>query len=502
MRLPKFMRTWYFWSALALALFAGLSSYAPQWTRLIQYSINMDWQTAYYVAAYRLSFPLSVLIAAWRFGVKGGLVVCLIVGPVILSSLFVNSRLPNAWLDIGDIALGFIFCWFVGKQGELKQSLVDTTAELMRQSNILKMEISERKQAQEQYQLIAQHSADVIYKVRIKEEQYTYISPSIERIFGYTHEEALKLTTRDVLTPESYEKQRYELMKDLKIGTPYSILQLNAVHKDGHIFPVEIHASLVYDENGEPFEIVGVARDITQRKKMEEQLIMQDRLASIGQLTSGLAHELNNPLTSVISFSSMLLDRGLPDDVQQDLKIVNDEALRTANIIKNLLNFAQKQPQEKTPVNINDSINKVLELRAYEQKVNNILVDTHLAPDLPLVLGNSSELQQVFFNVLINAEFFMLKAHEKGNLKVTTEKAGANIRIKFADDGPGISAEDMKHLFTPFFSTKEVGKGTGLSLSICQGIITAHEGRIWAESEIGKGSNFFIELPVYSKMTV
>jgi PAS domain S-box-containing protein len=502
MRLPKFMRTWYFWSAAALALFAGLSSYAPQWSPLLQHRIQTDWQVDYYVAGYRLLFPLSALIAAWQFGRKGGLIICFIIGPVILSSVFVNSRLPYAWLDIGDIAIGVALSWVVGKQGELKKRLEETTAELIKQSSKLKEEIAERKQAEEKYKLITENTADVIYKIGVKEGQYTYVSPSGERLFGYTEKEALKLTTRNVLTPESFEKQQNELIKDLQNNISFSTLQLNVIHKDGHIIPVEVHASFVYDEKGEPVEIVGVARDITQRRKMEEQLIMQDRLASIGQLTSGLAHELNNPLTSVISFSSLLLEQDLPDDVKQDVKTINEEALRTANIVKNLLNFAQKQPQEKAPVNINDSINKVLELRAYEQKVNNIIVDTHLAPDLPLAMGNSSELQQVFFNVLINAEFFMLKAHGKGNMKVTTEKAGANIRIKFADDGPGISAEDMKHLFTPFFSTKEVGKGTGLSLSICQGIIAAHEGRIWAESEIGKGSNFFIELPVYGKMTV
>jgi PAS domain S-box-containing protein len=502
MRLRTILGTWYFWGAAVAAICAGLAAYTPQLAPLVQLRVQEGWQAAFYVAAYRLLFPVSVLLAAWKFGVKGGLVVCVIVAPVILSSVLVNSQLPNALLDFIDIALGIALSWFVGKQGELKQRLEDTTAELLKQSEMLKVEISERKHAEEQYKLITEHSADVIYKVRIAGEQYTYVSPSIERLLGYTDKEALQLTTSDMLTPESYDKQRKEMKKDIRDGMSSGILQLNAIHKDGHILPVEVHASLVYDENGDPVEIVGVARDITERKKMEEQLIMQDRLASIGQLTSGLAHELNNPLTSVISFSSLLAARNLPDDVKQDIRIINEEARRTANIVKNLLTFAQKQPQEKAPININDNIKKVLELRDYEQKVNNILVDTDLAADLPLVMANSSELQQVFFNVVINAEFFMLNANGKGKLTVATEKSGNFIRVKFADDGPGISAEDMKHLFTPFFSTKEVGKGTGLSLSICQGIITEHGGRMWAESEPGKGSTFFIELPVYGKMTV
>ena len=166
-------------------------------------------------------------------------------------------------------------------------------------------------------------------------------------------------------------------------------------------------------------------------------------------------------------------------------------------LVKNLLTFARKQPQEKQPMNINEGLKQILELRAYEQKVSNIQVDVHLAPDLPPIIGNSPQLQQVFFNLVINAEFFMLKSHGKGVLTVRTEKAGDFVRASFTDDGPGISKTDQRYLFTPFFTTKEVGQGTGLSLSICLGIITEQNGRIWAESEVGKGSAFILELPVY-----
>jgi PAS domain S-box-containing protein len=360
-------------------------------------------------------------------------------------------------------------------------------------------DVTERKQAEEQHWLITEYSADVIYKMTIKDEKYTFVSPSVERLLGYTDKEALALKPRDVLTPGSYEKQRNELQKDLRTGKLDSILQLEAVHKNGNIVPVEVHARLVSDENGNPAEIVGVARDITERRKMSEQLMMQDRLASIGQLTSGLAHELNNPLTSIISFSSLLLDRELPQDVKQDVKVIQDEARRTADIVKNLLAFTRKQPLGKQPMNINDSIRKVLELRAYEQKVNNIRVETSLDPGLPPIIGNDSQLQQVFFNIVINAEYFMLEAHGGGTLTVTTEKAGDYVRARFADDGPGISRENMKHLYTPFFTTKEIGQGTGLSLSICLGIVTEHGGRITAESEPGEGATFIIELPVYHR---
>ncbi|MDO8568234.1 MAG: PAS domain S-box protein, partial [Dehalococcoidales bacterium] len=265
---------------------------------------------------------------------------------------------------------------------------------------------------------------------------------------------------------------------------------------------VQIAIAPVIDEKGEVIATVHTTRDISERKRMQEQLIAQDRLASIGQLVSGVAHEINNPLTGVIGFSELLLNRkDLPEDVKADLKIVNDEAMRTVKIVKNLLTFARRQPEGKAPVDINEQIQRVLGLRNHEQKVNNINIVTHFASDLPKVMGNSSQLQQVFFNIVINAEFFMLEAHQKGNLTITTKRSHNLVLASFTDDGPGISEENMKSIFSPFFTTKEVGKGTGLGLSICYGIITEHGGKIYAENEPGKGAAFIVELPINKETT-
>ncbi|MHB8104596.1 MAG: two-component system sensor histidine kinase NtrB [Dehalococcoidales bacterium] len=360
-------------------------------------------------------------------------------------------------------------------------------------------DITEIKRTTEQYRLVAEYTADVIYRLSIKEQRYTYVSPSAERLFGYTEKEALTLTPQDILTPDSYEKQSRQLMEDIQNGNNLRIFQLEAIHKDGHIFPVEVHGSLIRGKNGEPLEIVGVARDITERKKMEEQLIVQDRLASIGQLTSGIAMELNNPLTGIISFTSLLLKRDWPEDVKLDLESILEEARRTARTVKNLLAFSRRQPHEKVLIDVNEDIRKVLELREYEQRINNIRVEARLAADLPEILANSSDIQQVFFNIIVNAEYFMIKAHGKGTLVITTERVEEFVRVKFTDDGPGISAENLKHLFTPFYTTKEAGKGMGLSLSIGYGIISDHDGRIWAESPAEKGTTFIIELPIYKE---
>jgi len=229
---------------------------------------------------------------------------------------------------------------------------------------------------------------------------------------------------------------------------------------------------------------------------MEEQLIVADRLASIGELSAGIAHELNNPLTGVIGLSQLLTERDLPDDIKEDLKLVYSEAQRAADVVRNLLTFGRKHPPLKQLVNLSDVIDKVLKLRSYEQRVSNIEVIKHFAPDLPQIMADYFQLQQVFLNIIINAEQIMTEVHGKGTLTITTKRVGEFIRASFADDGPGIPEENLGHIFDPFFTTKEVGKGTGLGLSICHGVINAHGGRIYAASEPGEGATFIIELPI------
>ena len=250
------------------------------------------------------------------------------------------------------------------------------------------------------------------------------------------------------------------------------------------------------NEMGEVIGSVNVTRDITQEKRIQEQLIMTDRLASIGELSSGIAHELNNPLTSVIGFSQLLMEGDVPANMKEELGIIYNEAQRAAVIVKNLLTFARKHAPVKQLSQINAVVEDVLHLRSYEQKVNNIEVEKRLAYDLPEIMMDHFQMQQVFLNIIVNAEAAMLEGHHKGKLTITTEKSEHIITITFTDDGPGISSENLKRIFDPFFTTKEVGKGTGLGLSICHGIITEHGGEIYARSENGQGTTFVVELPL------
>ena len=259
---------------------------------------------------------------------------------------------------------------------------------------------------------------------------------------------------------------------------------------------IEGSTSPIFNDNGDIKGSVNIMRDISKRKQMEQQLMLTDRLASVGELASGVAHELNNPLTSVIGFSQLLMEGEIPDNIKEDLSLINSEAQRAANVVKNLLTFARKHAAVKQASKMNNIIEDVLKLRAYEQKVNNIEVIKQFASDLPEIMVDYFQIQQVFLNLIINAEFFMTEAHHRGTLTISIEKVDHAVKVSFADDGAGIPRENLKRIFDPFFTTKEVGKGTGLGLSICHGIITEHGGKIYAESEVGKGATFIIELPI------
>jgi PAS domain S-box-containing protein len=238
--------------------------------------------------------------------------------------------------------------------------------------------------------------------------------------------------------------------------------------------------------------------DITEERARQESLYLTDRLASIGEMATGIAHELNNPLTSIIGLSEIVSKESTEENIKEDMGIIKSESQRAAGIIRNLLSFARKNTALKQPTSINKILQDVLKLRSYEHSVNDITVACELDPHLPDITIDSAQIQQVFINVILNAEQAMVHAHHRGTLKIKTEKLADKIRISFADDGPGIEPQNLRRIFDPFFTTKEVGQGTGLGLSISFGIVTEHGGTIYATSEIGKGATFIIELPLKS----
>jgi signal transduction histidine kinase len=182
--------------------------------------------------------------------------------------------------------------------------------------------------------------------------------------------------------------------------------------------------------------------------------------------------------------------------MKEDMIAISKEGQRAAEVVRNLLSFARSHTLSASSTQINTVIKEVLNLRAYEHKVNNITVTTNLAPDLPEIMTDRFQMQQVFLNIILNAEHAMIDSNGRGSLRVTTEQNTGIIKISFTNDGPAIPPDIINRLFDPFFTTKDVGKGTGLGLSICYGIVTHQGGRIYAQSQEGKGATFIIELPI------
>lgn len=359
-------------------------------------------------------------------------------------------------------------------------------------------DITERKRAEEKIKLAAEEwrttfdSITDLVSIHDKDFRLVRVNKAFAETIKMEPKELIGKTCYEVVHGTNEPASNCPHTRTLEDGKPHA-MELFEPHLGVYL---EMSVSPIFNEEGEVVGTVHITKDITERKKMEEQLIVTDRLASIGELSSGIAHELNNPLTGIIGFSDLLLDRDVPDDVKEDLKIINREAKRTAGVVRNLLTFARKHAPAKELVDIHSIIQTVMELRAYEQKIENIQVVTQFATDLPEVKADGFQLQQVFLNIIINAEYFMTEAHGRGSFTITTERIGDIIRVSFADDGPGIAEENLLHLYDPFFTTKEVGKGTGLGLSISYGIITEHAGRIYAQSKLGKGATFVVELPI------
>jgi len=315
------------------------------------------------------------------------------------------------------------------------------------------------------------------------------------KIFGFSSvEEVLEVDPLDFIRPEDKARISELAEKALFEQDSQLIYELGVVTKDGRKIWISATGARIIHEG----RLAGLISftDITEKRQQNERLIMADRLASIGELAAGTAHELNNPLTSVIGFAELLMEKDTPDYIRRDLAFIKSEAQRAITVTSNLLTFARKYAPEKRLNQINEIIEDILQLRAYAHKSNGIDIERHLAPNLPEIMVDYFQMQQVFLNIIINAEYFMTEAHKMGTLTITTKKQNNTVRISLADDGPGIPPENLSHIFDPFFTTKEPGKGTGLGLSICHGIVAEHGGQIYAKSQPGKGATILVELPI------
>lgn len=317
-----------------------------------------------------------------------------------------------------------------------------------------------------------------------------YSNKTIEKIYGFSPLELKGKHVNDL--NEDAEFAENAIIPALK-KTGRWVGEVTGKHRSGKTFPVFLNTSVFRDDSGKPIAFVGFIRDLTEQKeieKLEKQLLQADKLATVGQLAFGVAHEINNPLGNISLYTQMLLKKIKDVGARNKLDIINDEAGRAAHIVKGLLDFARPSEPAMLPTDINGEIRKVLSLLKPELKyikVNEIL------PKLPNINCDPGQVSQVIMNILTNS---IQAITVNGKITIETRLENNNVEIIITDNGCGIPEENLGRIFDPFFTTKKPGEGTGLGLSISYGIIKSHSGSIDVKSQVGKGTTFIIKLPV------
>ncbi len=260
---------------------------------------------------------------------------------------------------------------------------------------------------------------------------------------------------------------------------------------------IERYVRPVLDDEGGRLGWLEVYRDVTNQRQFQSKLLQTEKMAALGQLVSGIAHELNNPLTAMMGYAQLLLGHNLRPPELVEAKNIFQEAERARRIVKNLLYFAREAKPERMPADLNEIVERTLALRSYELKVENIAVECELDPHLPVTMADPYQLQQVVLNLIVNAEQALLQGRGSGRIRLRTHRLSeSRIALEVADDGPGVSPEVASRIFDPFFTTKPPGVGTGLGLSIVYGIVHQHGGEVFLESTPGAGARFAVELPI------
>ena len=344
------------------------------------------------------------------------------------------------------------------------------------------------KKSEERYRLLAENALDVIFTTDLG-GKITYLSPSVRYLGGYTIEETLQMQTKAPgydeifgISMDEIARMRQITQEVLQNPSVARSLEFEFNHRDGFKGWAELKISVARDSDGKTTGVQGVIRDVSAQKKMTEKLIRADRMASLGEMAAGLAHEVNNPLTAVMGFAYLLQQNTtLSAEVKNDVDAIYKEGKRAADVIKNFLLFARGQKLEKQSIYINDIIEGVLRLRQSQMLKENITLTLNLSDDLPAVQCDVSQLQQLFLNLILNAEYFMFRTNRRGNLYIESGQLENRVMVIIKDDGPGVSAEKLGRIFDPFYTTKDVGEGTGLGLSICHGIAREHGGSIRVE---------------------
>jgi len=315
---------------------------------------------------------------------------------------------------------------------------------------------------------------------------------------GYQHQQLVGHPVSDLIATNRRGSVQ-EALEATLAGMLVDNLELPVMRADGRTGQFSVNFSPMRDDQGHVSSIVVVMTDITDAAMLQAKLMHTEKMAAVGQLVSGVAHEVNNPLTAILGFADLMMENSaVPDSAKTDLRVILQEAQRTKQIVQNLLSFARQMPPQRHSVQLNSVLDRTIQLRAYDFSSHGVEVVEHFHDNLPEVIGDPHQLQQVFLNILNNAYDAVRDTDRPPRIQIMTSSVAGFAEVSFRDNGQGISFPDR--IFDPFFTTKEVGKGTGLGLSICYGILREHGGEIFCQNnEDGPGATFVVRLPAASE---
>ena len=370
-----------------------------------------------------------------------------------------------------------------GKLIRYQGTLVDVTERRKLERQLLQQEEFRRR--------LLESFPDLILVVDL-EERYTFVSFRVRDLLGYQPED---LMGKKISGIEGHSPELAALYHDVASGIRiFGSAEYGARHRDGSWRTMRASASQLFDADAKLGGVIISVRDITMEKKLEQQIVQSERLAAMGAMIGGVAHELNNPLTSILGVSELLQDSQTTDAARKQIAILQQQARRAAEIVHNLTYFSRPPAPGKTPVNLGEVVERTLNLHAYSLRKNSITVDFLREPGLPFVEGDPHQLMQVFLNLILNAEQAIREARDKGTLRIRLGNAGDAVWASFQDDGPGIPGDTLASIFDPFYTTKRPGRGTGLGLSICKSVMKEHNGSIEAANAPGGGAVFTVTL--------
>jgi len=370
-----------------------------------------------------------------------------------------------------------------GKLIRYQGTLVDVTERRKLERQVLEQEEFRRR--------LLESFPDLILVVDLQ-ERYTFVSSRVSDLLGYQPDD---LRERKISETEDHSPELAALYHQVITGTrSFGSAEFSARHHDGRWLTMRASASKLFDADGKLAGVIISVRDITTERKLEQQIVQSERLAAMGAMIGGVAHELNNPLTSILGVSELLQDSQTTEAARKQIGILQQQARRAAEIVHNLTYFATPPTPGKSPVNMADIVERTLNLHAYSLRKNSITVDFLREANQPLVKADPHQLMQVFLNLIMNAEQAIRETRDRGTLRIRLGSSGDAVWASFQDDGPGIPVEVLGSIFDPFYTTKRPGRGTGLGLSICKSVMKEHSGTIEAANAPGGGAVFTVTM--------